>query len=176
MTWMSWVWDKFFIFLKTWFCCQYLHSWFPRIHQGCHRSPHSHEDQPLGWVCSCLLHSLEYPSDKTVDQTFWPFSSSMIRELSSKALHNLTPRAPDYMAETGKQCCSTCSPGNGENIAHMSEDMWWLFAPVSSFFGPVLPRLLPLTVGSDLFSRHGAILACAEIIHALYKVGLQSNR
>eukprot|EP00066_Takifugu_rubripes_P002691 XP_003964773.1 PREDICTED: tubulin-specific chaperone D [Takifugu rubripes] len=64
----------------------------------------------------------------------------MIRELSSKALHNLTPRAPDYMAET------------------------------------VLPRLLPLTVGSDLLSRHGAILACAEITHALYKVGLQSNR
>ncbi|TNM96804.1 hypothetical protein fugu_014960 [Takifugu bimaculatus] len=63
-----------------------------------------------------------------------------IRELSSKALHNLTPRAPDYMAET------------------------------------VLPRLLPLTVGSDLLSRHGAILACAEITHALYKVGLQSNR
>ncbi|CAG01098.1 unnamed protein product, partial [Tetraodon nigroviridis] len=64
----------------------------------------------------------------------------MIRELSSKALHNLTPQAPDYMAET------------------------------------VLPKLLPMTVGTDLHGRHGAILACAEITHALYKVGLQSDR
>lgn len=33
-----------------------------------------------------------------------------------------------------------------------------------------------MTVGTDLHSRHGAILACAEITHALYKVGLQSGR
>ncbi|XP_056262068.1 tubulin-specific chaperone D isoform X2 [Pseudoliparis swirei] len=64
----------------------------------------------------------------------------VIRELSTKALHNLTPQAPDYMATT------------------------------------VLPQLLPVAVGLDLHGRHGAILACAEITHALYKLGLQTNR
>lgn len=47
---------------------------------------------------------------------------------------------------------------------------------VSSLFGAVLPELLRKTVGTDLHSRHGAILACAEVTHALYKVGLQSDR
>ncbi|XP_072299328.1 tubulin-specific chaperone D [Eucyclogobius newberryi] len=65
---------------------------------------------------------------------------SVIRELSSKALHNLTPQAPDYLETT------------------------------------VLPQLLPMALGIDLQSRHGAILACAEITHALYKLGLQTNR
>ncbi|KAL6103026.1 tbcd [Pungitius sinensis] len=64
----------------------------------------------------------------------------VIRELSTKALHNLTPQAPDYMATA------------------------------------VLPQLLPMAVGFDLHGRHGAILACAEITHALYKLGLQTNR
>ncbi|XP_076608803.1 tubulin-specific chaperone D [Chaetodon auriga] len=64
----------------------------------------------------------------------------VIRELSTKALHNLTPQAPDYMAAT------------------------------------VLPQLLPRAVGIDLHGRHGAILACAEITHALFKLGLQTNR
>ncbi|XP_059170269.1 tubulin-specific chaperone D-like isoform X2 [Physella acuta] len=59
---------------------------------------------------------------------------SVIRELSSKALHRLTACAPDYMATT------------------------------------VLPKLLPLTTGLDLFQRHGAILAIAEILHALYDI------
>uniref|UniRef100_A0A8C3QS88 Tubulin-specific chaperone D n=1 Tax=Cyanoderma ruficeps TaxID=181631 RepID=A0A8C3QS88_9PASS len=57
---------------------------------------------------------------------------SVIRELATKALHNITPQAPEYMANV------------------------------------VLPRLLPLSVGSDLHTRHGAILACAEITHALW--------
>ncbi|XP_035036046.2 tubulin-specific chaperone D isoform X2 [Hippoglossus stenolepis] len=64
----------------------------------------------------------------------------VIRELASKALHNLTPQAPDYMATT------------------------------------VLPQLLSMAVGIDLHSRHGAILACAEVTHALYKLGLQTDR
>ncbi|KAM4531066.1 tubulin-specific chaperone D [Odontesthes bonariensis] len=64
----------------------------------------------------------------------------VIRELATKALHNLTPQAPDYMATT------------------------------------ILPQLLTMAVGMDLHVRHGAILACGEITHALYKVGLQSNR
>uniref|UniRef100_A0A665UT82 Tubulin-specific chaperone D n=1 Tax=Echeneis naucrates TaxID=173247 RepID=A0A665UT82_ECHNA len=64
----------------------------------------------------------------------------VIRELATKALHNLTPQAPDYMATT------------------------------------VLPQLLPMAVGLDLHNRHGAIMACAEITHALYKLGLQTNR
>lgn len=41
---------------------------------------------------------------------------------------------------------------------------------------PVLPQLLPVAVGIDLHGRHGAILACAEITHALYKLGLQTDR
>uniref|UniRef100_A0A8U7NA86 Tubulin-specific chaperone D n=1 Tax=Corvus moneduloides TaxID=1196302 RepID=A0A8U7NA86_CORMO len=64
---------------------------------------------------------------------------SVIRELSTKALHNITPRAPEYMANV------------------------------------VLPRLLPLSVGSDLHTRHGAILACAEITHALCKLAQENN-
>ncbi|KAM9296416.1 tubulin-specific chaperone D [Gastrophryne carolinensis] len=40
----------------------------------------------------------------------------------------------------------------------------------------VLPRLLPLTTGSDLHTRHGAILGCAEVTHALCKLAVQSNR
>uniref|UniRef100_A0AAQ6A6Z9 Tubulin-specific chaperone D n=1 Tax=Amphiprion ocellaris TaxID=80972 RepID=A0AAQ6A6Z9_AMPOC len=58
----------------------------------------------------------------------------VIRELATKALHNLTPQAPDYMAST------------------------------------VLPQLLTVAVGMDLHSRHGAILACGEVTHALYKL------
>ncbi|NWY04338.1 TBCD protein, partial [Nothoprocta ornata] len=65
---------------------------------------------------------------------------SVIRELATKALHNLTPQAPQYMADV------------------------------------VLPRLLPLSVGTDLHTRHGAILACAEITQALCKLAEESNR
>ncbi|XP_068193131.1 tubulin-specific chaperone D [Antennarius striatus] len=64
----------------------------------------------------------------------------VIRELSAKALHKLTPLLPDYMATT------------------------------------VLLQLLPMATGFDLHSRHGAILACAEITHALYELGLQTSR
>lgn len=64
----------------------------------------------------------------------------VIRELTTKTLHNLTPIAPEYMIKT------------------------------------VLPQLLPLATGTDLHTRHGAILACAEITHALYKLAVQSNR
>lgn len=64
----------------------------------------------------------------------------VIRELATKALHNLTIQAPEYMANT------------------------------------VLPQLLPMATGMDLHSRHGAILACAEITHALYKLAAQNNR
>ncbi|MCI4391793.1 hypothetical protein PGIGA_G00138500 [Pangasianodon gigas] len=63
-----------------------------------------------------------------------------IRELATKALHNLTPQAPDYMANT------------------------------------VLPQLLPMVTGMDMHGRHGAILACAEITHALYKLAARSDR
>uniref|UniRef100_A0A6I8SRF3 Tubulin-specific chaperone D n=1 Tax=Xenopus tropicalis TaxID=8364 RepID=A0A6I8SRF3_XENTR len=69
----------------------------------------------------------------------------VVRELSTKALHNLTPTAPQYMTET-------------------------------AFYFLVLPRLLPLAIGTDLHTRHGAILACAEITHAVYKLSAQCNR
>uniref|UniRef100_A0A9J7YE08 Tubulin-specific chaperone D n=1 Tax=Cyprinus carpio carpio TaxID=630221 RepID=A0A9J7YE08_CYPCA len=63
----------------------------------------------------------------------------VIRELATKALHNLTAQAPEYMANT------------------------------------VLPQLLPMATGLDLHRRHGAILACAEITHALYEIATQKN-
>lgn len=40
----------------------------------------------------------------------------------------------------------------------------------------VLPRLLPAAVGRDLHTRHGAILACAEVAHALYSLAAHHNR
>uniref|UniRef100_A0A8C7E728 Tubulin-specific chaperone D n=1 Tax=Naja naja TaxID=35670 RepID=A0A8C7E728_NAJNA len=64
---------------------------------------------------------------------------SVVRELSAKALHNLTPLAPEYITRE------------------------------------VLPKLLPLAVGIDLHTRHGAILACAEITHALNVEVLKSK-
>uniref|UniRef100_A0A8C6P4W4 Tubulin-specific chaperone D n=1 Tax=Nothobranchius furzeri TaxID=105023 RepID=A0A8C6P4W4_NOTFU len=59
---------------------------------------------------------------------------SVIRELASEALHNLTPQAPDYMATQ------------------------------------VLPQLLTMATGPDLHGRHGAIMACGEVTHALYEL------
>ncbi|XP_058140952.1 tubulin-specific chaperone D isoform X2 [Dasypus novemcinctus] len=63
-----------------------------------------------------------------------------IRELSAKALHNLTRQAPEH------------------SVSH------------------VLPRLLSLTVSPDLHTRHGAILACAEVTYALYKLAAEESR
>lgn len=40
----------------------------------------------------------------------------------------------------------------------------------------VLPRLLSMMLSSDLHSRHGAILACAELTHALYTLAEQQGR
>ncbi|XP_028674483.2 tubulin-specific chaperone D [Erpetoichthys calabaricus] len=40
----------------------------------------------------------------------------------------------------------------------------------------VIPKLLPLTVGMDLHTRHGSILACAEITHALYRLAAAQDR
>uniref|UniRef100_A0A6I8NS93 Tubulin-specific chaperone D n=1 Tax=Ornithorhynchus anatinus TaxID=9258 RepID=A0A6I8NS93_ORNAN len=64
----------------------------------------------------------------------------VIRELATKALHNLTKQAPEYMIHS------------------------------------VFPRLLPSAVGPDLHTRHGAILACAEITYALYKLAAENKR
>ncbi|XP_070581206.1 tubulin-specific chaperone D-like [Ptychodera flava] len=63
-----------------------------------------------------------------------------IRELSSRALHNLTVKAPEYMAQT------------------------------------ILPSLIPLATGIDLNSRHGSVLAVAEITHALYNIAVESKK
>ncbi|XP_068082742.1 tubulin-specific chaperone D [Anabrus simplex] len=62
-----------------------------------------------------------------------------IRELAAKALHNLTPRAVDYMSKT------------------------------------VLPILLDKTKSIDLSTRHGAVLAIGEIVHALSVLASQSD-
>ncbi|XP_013361458.1 PREDICTED: tubulin-specific chaperone D isoform X2 [Chinchilla lanigera] len=40
----------------------------------------------------------------------------------------------------------------------------------------VLPALLLMTLSPDLHTRHGAILACAEVTYALYKLAVQSDR
>ncbi|XP_048760810.2 tubulin-specific chaperone D-like [Ostrea edulis] len=63
-----------------------------------------------------------------------------VRELSARGLHNLTPKAPKYMANC------------------------------------VLPKLIALTTGMDLFARHGSILTVAEITHALAKVAEDQNK
>ncbi|XP_062930349.1 tubulin-specific chaperone D [Mobula hypostoma] len=65
---------------------------------------------------------------------------SAIRELTAKTLHNLTPYAPEYMANNA------------------------------------LSQLLPLATGIDLNTRHGAVLACAEIVYALNKISVENNR
>ena len=43
-------------------------------------------------------------------------------------------------------------------------------------FVAVLPKLLPLAVGTDLHTRHGAILACAEITLALKELAEENKR
>uniref|UniRef100_A0A4W3JVP7 Tubulin-specific chaperone D n=1 Tax=Callorhinchus milii TaxID=7868 RepID=A0A4W3JVP7_CALMI len=53
------------------------------------------------------------------------------------------------------------------------------YLKISAQFGvflPALPQLLVLATGMDLNTRHGAILACAEIIFALYKLSVENNR
>nr|XP_037849705.1 tubulin-specific chaperone D isoform X4 [Chlorocebus sabaeus] len=40
----------------------------------------------------------------------------------------------------------------------------------------VFPRLLSMTLSPDLHTRHGSILACAEVAYALYKLASQENR
>ncbi|XP_060027662.1 tubulin-specific chaperone D isoform X2 [Erinaceus europaeus] len=64
----------------------------------------------------------------------------VIRELSAKALHNLTPQAPEYMASQ------------------------------------VFPRLLSMTQSLDLHTRHGAVLACAEVALSLHRLAAQEGR
>jgi hypothetical protein len=39
-----------------------------------------------------------------------------------------------------------------------------------------MPKILPLTTGIDLYLRHGAILAVAEITHALAKVSADKGK
>lgn len=63
-----------------------------------------------------------------------------IRELAGKALHNLTSKAPEYMASS------------------------------------VLPQLLSRTTSIDLNARHGAVLAIAELMHALAIVGKERTK
>lgn len=41
---------------------------------------------------------------------------------------------------------------------------------------PVLPALLSMVLSSDLHTRHGAILACAEITYALFKLVAHRDR
>ncbi|XP_037666539.1 tubulin-specific chaperone D isoform X2 [Choloepus didactylus] len=40
----------------------------------------------------------------------------------------------------------------------------------------VLPRLLSLTLSPDVHTRHGAILACAEVTYALYQLAAEEGR
>lgn len=94
----------------------------------------------------------------------------VIRELATKGLHNLTVRAPEYMANIGKNgfiCWQTLKTALSTicTITHRA-----------LYLVPVLPQLLPMATGMDLHTRHGAILACAEITHALYKLATQDNR
>ncbi|KAJ8793102.1 hypothetical protein J1605_003779 [Eschrichtius robustus] len=40
----------------------------------------------------------------------------------------------------------------------------------------VFPRLLSMTQSPDLHTRHGAVLACAEVSHSLYTLAVQQGR
>ncbi|KAL8610270.1 hypothetical protein ACOMHN_062002 [Nucella lapillus] len=73
----------------------------------------------------------------TVKVCHW---DNAVRVETSKALHNLTVTAPEYMADKA------------------------------------LPSLLSMTSGIDLFQRHGAIIAIAEITHALFLHYRSSNK
>ena len=53
-----------------------------------------------------------------------------------------------------------------------------LLFPHRSFVPPsaVLPKLLPQAMSADLYTRHGAVLAVAELSHALHKQSAQNGR
>ncbi|KAK1330682.1 hypothetical protein QTO34_008619 [Cnephaeus nilssonii] len=40
----------------------------------------------------------------------------------------------------------------------------------------VFPRLLSMTRSTDLHTRHGAVLTCAEVAHSLYRLAVQEHR
>lgn len=40
----------------------------------------------------------------------------------------------------------------------------------------VFPRLLSMTQSLDLHTRHGAVLACAEVAHSLSRLAVQEDR
>lgn len=79
---------------------QCLHRWFWGIHQTLNWPLGGYENQSLGRV-----------SNRTVSFGFFGFLIltkavfafiRVIRELATKALHNLTAQAPEYMANTGE--------------------------------------------------------------------------
>ncbi|KAG7262649.1 hypothetical protein CRUP_001489, partial [Coryphaenoides rupestris] len=84
-----------------------------------------------------ILTAADYYSVGNISNCYLTISE--IRDLATRALHNLTAQAPDYMAS-------------------------------------VLPQLLRSATASDLHGRHGAILACAQITHALYKLAANGDR
>ena len=47
---------------------------------------------------------------------------------------------------------------------------------INPFLSPVLPSLIPLTTGIDIYTRHGALLAAAEVTHALCKYAEEKSR
>lgn len=48
--------------------------------------------------------------------------------------------------------------------------------PVSCPSFAVFPRLLSMTRSTDLHTRHGAVLTCAEVAHSLYRLAVQEHR
>ena len=79
--------------------------------------------------------------------------SSTLRDLAAQALHNLTERDALYMREDSEHSLTCYSFSI------------YLF---SNYCLPVLPSLLPLVTTPDPSLRHGALLATAELSHALY--------
>lgn len=57
-----------------------------------------------------------------------------------------------------------------------ASEKWVVPCVFSNLTTAVFPALLLMTLSSDLHTRHGAILSCAEITYALYKLASQSNR
>uniref|UniRef100_H2QE60 Tubulin-specific chaperone D n=2 Tax=Homininae TaxID=207598 RepID=H2QE60_PANTR len=66
--------------------------------------------------------------------------------------------------------------GRVQHTAASAVHMYTPSPALSALSLAVFPRLLSMTLSPDLHTRHGSILACAEVAYALYKLAAQENR
>eukprot|EP00058_Branchiostoma_floridae_P020621 XP_002606111.1 hypothetical protein BRAFLDRAFT_88021 [Branchiostoma floridae] len=112
----------------------------------------SHVRDAACYVCWAFARAYEPEEIKPYVQQI----ARSLRALTSEALHNLTPKCPDYMAKTS------------------------MVLPFFSFFEYCRSlhkqKRSEKDVGMDLATRYGAILSSGQIVHALYKLGLEKNQ